>query len=352
MLLVGGFAVLLAKRIPGGFVPDEDNGYFFANIQLPDASSLERTDAVAKRVETIIGQTPGIEYVTTVTGYSLVSGAYASNTAFLFVSLKPWEDRKAKELHAFALMARLNQQLANEVKEAFAVTFGPPPIIGLGSGSGFTMMLQDRSGGTPEFLAQNVEQFLAAARKRPEIGAARTVYRATVPQIFADIDRDKVTKLGIPVTDVNTTLGALLGGAYVNDFNRFGRTYKVYLQAEPQYRADVGSSRSRPRRGTTSRSTPCCRPDPPPDLSSPTASTCTARPRSPECPRSATARRRHSLRWRRRRRRYCRRGWATAGRTSPTRRRRRRGRRAWCSLLPSSWCSWSWRPSTRAGRCP
>ena len=241
VLLVGGFAVLIAKRIPGGFVPDEDNGYFFANIQLPDAASLERTDAVTKKVEAIIGQAPGVEYVTTVTGYSLVSGAYASNTAFLFVSLKPWDDRKAKELHAFAISAAINRQLAKEIKEAFAVTFGPPPIIGLGSGSGFTMMLQDRSGGTPEFLAQNAEQFLAAARKRPEIGAARTVYRATVPQIFADIDRDKVTKLGIPVTDVNTTLGALLGGAYVNDFNRFGRTYKVYLQAEPQYRADVKS---------------------------------------------------------------------------------------------------------------
>src|SRR5882724_12056181 len=229
VLLVGGLAVLIAKRIPGGFVPDEDNGYFFANIQLPDASSLERTDAVAKKVEAIIGRAPGIQYVTTVTGFSLVSGAFASNTAFMFISLKPWDDRKAKELHASAIMAALNRQLGKEVQEGFAVTFGPPPIIGLGSGSGFTMMLQDRSGGTPEFLAQNAEQFLSAARKRPEIGAARTVYRANV------------TQLGIPVTDVNTTLGALLGGAYVNDFNRFGRTYKVYLQAEPQYRADVKS---------------------------------------------------------------------------------------------------------------
>src|SRR5205823_11417397 len=178
---------------------------------------------------------------TAITGFSLVTGAFASNTAFLFVSLKPWEERRATSEHAFEMVRALNARLRREVKEAFAVTFGPPPIIGLGSGSGFTMMLQDRSGGTPEFLAQNVEQFLSAARKRPEIGAARTVYRATVPQIFADIDRDKVTKLGIPVTDVNTTLGALLGGAYVNDFNRFGRTYKVYLQAEPQYRADVKS---------------------------------------------------------------------------------------------------------------
>ncbi|BDG01936.1 efflux RND transporter permease subunit [Anaeromyxobacter oryzae] len=232
-------AVVVARRIPGGFVPDEDNGYFFANIQLPDAASLERTDAVSKKVEALIGKAPGVEYVTTISGYSLVSGAYASNTAFLFVSLKPWEERKAKEEHAFALMAALNRELAAKVPEAIAVTFGPPPIIGLGSGSGFTIMLQDRSGGSPEFLADNVEKFLAAARKRPEIGSARTTFRAAVPQIFADIDRDKVTKLGVPVTDVNSTLGALLGGTYVNDFNRFGRTYKVYLQAEPEYRGDV-----------------------------------------------------------------------------------------------------------------
>src|SRR5512138_2816949 len=239
VVLFAGLAVVIAGRIPGGFVPDEDNGYFFANIQLPDASSLERTDAVAKKVEEIIGKTKGVEYVTTITGYSLVSGAYASNTAFLFVSLKPWEERKAKEEHAFALISALNRQLAAKVPEAVAVTFGPPPITGLGSGSGYTIMLQDRSGGTPEFLAQNAEKFVAAARKRPEIGSARTVYRARVPQIFADIDRDKVTKLGVPVTDVNASLGALLGGTYVNDFNRFGRTYKVYLQAEPEYRADV-----------------------------------------------------------------------------------------------------------------
>src|SRR3954470_11157323 len=241
VLLFAVFAGLIAQRIPGGFVPDEDNGYFFANIVLPDASSLERTDAVSKRVEEIIGKTPGVQYVTTITGYSLVSGAYASNTAFLFVSLKPWEERKSKEQHSFALVNALNRKLAVEVPEAVAVTFGPPPIIGLGSGSGFTIMLQDRGGGTPEFLAKNVNDFLAAARKRPEIGSANTFFRATVPQVFADIDRDKVTKLGVPVTDVNTTLGALLGGTYINDFNRFGRTYKVYLQAEPEYRANVRS---------------------------------------------------------------------------------------------------------------
>ncbi|MFL5458248.1 MAG: efflux RND transporter permease subunit [Myxococcales bacterium] len=241
VVLITVGAVFFAGKIPGGFVPDEDNGYFFANIQLPDAASLERTDAVSKKVEEIIGKTTGVEYVTTVTGYSLVSGAYASNTAFLFVSLKPWEERKAKEEHSFELINSLNRQLAREVPEAIAVTFGPPPIIGLGSGSGFTMMLQDRSGGSPQFLSENVNKFLAAARKRPEIGRANTFYRSSVPQVFADIDRDKVTKLGIPFTDVNTALGSLLGGTYVNDFNRFGRTYKVYLQAEPEYRANVKS---------------------------------------------------------------------------------------------------------------
>jgi HAE1 family hydrophobic/amphiphilic exporter-1 len=241
VVLITAGAVLIVGKIPTGFVPDEDNGYFFANVQLPDAASLERTDAVAKKVESLIGKAPGVEYVTTITGYSLVTGAFASNTAFLFVSLKPWGERKAKGEQAFALMASLNRQLAAAVPEAAAVAFGPPPIIGLGSGSGFTLMLQDRSGGTPQFLAGNAEKFLAAVRKRPEIGSARTVYRANVPQIFADIDRDKVTKLGVPVTDVNSTLGALLGGTYVNDFNRFGRTYKVYLQAEPEYRGDVKS---------------------------------------------------------------------------------------------------------------
>src|SRR3954471_15546164 len=181
VLLITGLAVLFAGKIPGGFVPDEDNGYFFTNIQLPDAASLERTDAVSKKVEEIIGKTTGVEYVTTVTGYSLVSGAYASNTAFLFVSLKPWEERKAPSEHSFELINSLNRQLAREVPEAIAVTFGPPPIIGLGSGSGFTMMLQDRSGGSPQFLSENVNKFLAAARKRPEIGRAKNLFRAERP---------------------------------------------------------------------------------------------------------------------------------------------------------------------------
>ena len=237
--LVAALAVLVGKQIPGGFVPDEDNGYFLVNVQLPDAASLERTDAATRRVEEVIASMKGVEYTTAITGYSLLTGAYASNTAFIFVSLKPWEERAAKEEHVFEIQRAINAKCAAAIPEAAVYAFGPPAIPGLGTGSGFTLFLQDRSGNTPEYLAAAVQKYVTAVRQRPEIGSANTVFRATVPQVFADIDRDKVLKLGVPLSDVNTTIGALLGGWYVNDFNRFGRVYKVYLQAEPEYRTDV-----------------------------------------------------------------------------------------------------------------
>ena len=241
-VLVGVFAVLavvIAGRIPGGFIPDEDNGYFLAALQLPDASSLERTDAATRKVEQILMRNPAVAYTTTIAGYSMLSGAYASNTGFFFVSMKPWGERKAKEHRVFEVMRALNVEFAREIPEATAFAFGPPPIPGLGTGSGFSFMLQDRSGGTPEYLAGNLAKFMAAVKKRPEIGMANSIYRAAVPQIFADVDRDKVLKLGVPLTDVLTTMGSYLGGNYVNDFNRFGRVYKVFLQAEPEYRTKV-----------------------------------------------------------------------------------------------------------------
>ena len=241
-VLVGVFAVLavvIAGRIPGGFIPDEDNGYFLAAVQLPDASSLERTDATTRKVEQILMKNPAVAYTTTIAGYSMLSGAYASNTGFFFVSMKPWEERKAREHRVFEVMRALNAEFAREVPEATVFAFGPPPIPGLGTGSGFSFMLQDRSGGTPEYLAQNLGKFMAAVKKRPEIGMANSIYRAAVPQIFADVDRDKVLKLGVPLTDVLSTMGSYLGGSYINDFNRFGRVYKVFLQAEPEYRTKV-----------------------------------------------------------------------------------------------------------------
>ncbi|HVP66658.1 MAG TPA: multidrug efflux RND transporter permease subunit [Anaeromyxobacteraceae bacterium] len=237
--VVSALAVVVATRIPSGFIPDEDNGYFMVAVQLPDASSLERTDAVCRRVEEILAGDPTVEYATTITGYSMLSGAYASNTGFFFVSMKPWHDRKEAAQRVFEVMQALNVQFARQLPEATVFAFGPPPIPGLGTGSGFSFMLQDRSGGTPELLAENLDKFLAAARKRPEIGRASSVFRAAVPQVFADVDTDKVLKVGVPLTDVLSTMGSYLGGNYINDFNRFGRVYKVFLQAEPEYRRSV-----------------------------------------------------------------------------------------------------------------
>ena len=226
----------LFRLVPGGFVPEEDQGYFLINIQLPDAASLERTDQVSAKIEAMLAETGGIEAVTTVAGYSLLTGSYSPNNSFVFVSLKPWADRGAADLHVNAIVASLNRGFMFGIPEAVAFAFGPPAIPGLGTGSGFSLMLQDRGGNTPSYLGQQARQFIENAGKRPEIGGMITAFRADVPQIFADIDQSKVLKLGVSPADVNTTLGAFLGGSYVNDFNRFGRLFKVYVQAEPEYR--------------------------------------------------------------------------------------------------------------------
>jgi HAE1 family hydrophobic/amphiphilic exporter-1 len=230
--------VVLVQKIPGGFVPEEDQGYLLINVLLPDAASLERTDAVMKKVEGILEKNEAIEGFNTISGFSLLTGSYSSNMGFFFVQLKPWEERTTEESHANGVLAALNRAFAQQIPEAGAVAFGPPAIPGLGTGAGFTMQLQDRSGGSPEYLAEQAATFMAAARQRPEIGRIGSLFRATVPQIYADIDRSKVLKSGVPLGDVNTTLGALLGSSYVNDFNKFGRVYKVYVQAEPEYRRD------------------------------------------------------------------------------------------------------------------
>jgi HAE1 family hydrophobic/amphiphilic exporter-1 len=230
--------VVLVKQIPGGFVPEEDQGYIMVNAQLPDAASLERTDAVMKKAEAILQQNHAIEGFNTISGYSLLTSAYSSNMGFFFVQLKPWHDRHTEEEHANGVVAALNKAFQQQIPEAGVIAFGPPSIPGLGTGAGFTMQLQDRTGNSPDYLAAQTARFMEAARKRPEIGRIATLYRASVPQIYADIDRSKVLKSGVQLTDVNTTLGALLGSSYINDFNRFGRVYKVYLQAESDFRRD------------------------------------------------------------------------------------------------------------------
>ncbi len=238
LLMLVGLTVLsglMGWRLPTGFVPDEDQGYLYVNVQLPDASSMERTDAVCKQVEAILASTPGVGDYNTVAGYSLISQSSATYNAFFFVSLKPWEERTTEETKFLGVLAALNRQLA-DVSGAVAFAFLPPAIPGIGTGGGFSMMLQDRSGQDIAFLEDQTQRFLDAARKRPELAGLFTPLRAAVPQVFADVDRDKTLKQGVDIASVYTTLQAFMGGVYVNDFNRFGRQWKVFLQAEPEYR--------------------------------------------------------------------------------------------------------------------
>lgn len=231
--------ILLFRNVPGGFVPEEDNGYFLINLQLPDASSLQRTDEVCKKVERILAETEGIDNYTTIAGYSIISNVVSSNVGGFFISLKEWGERTETSQRSFEMVEALNKRFAAEIPEAIVYVFGPPAIQGLGTGAGFTFMLQDKSGNTPQDLGVQVERFITEAKKRPEIGRIATFYRTNVPQIFASVDRDKVLKQGVTIADVNTTLGSLLGANYVNDFNRFGRTYKVYLSAEGEFRNET-----------------------------------------------------------------------------------------------------------------
>jgi hydrophobic/amphiphilic exporter-1 (mainly G- bacteria), HAE1 family len=229
----------LFKKVPGGFIPEEDNGYFIAVLQLPDASSLERTDNVSKKIEQILSEIKGIGSYTTVTGYNLMSGSSSSNTATFFISLKPWSERKEASLSSFSLIEQVNERLSTEVTEAIAYAFGPPAIQGLGNGSGFSFMLQDKSGNTPEALAQMTQKFVTEARKRPEIGSIMSLYQANVPQIYLEVNREKALKQGVDLSSISMTIGSLLGADYINDFNRFGRIYKVFLSSEDKYRNEI-----------------------------------------------------------------------------------------------------------------
>jgi hydrophobe/amphiphile efflux-1 (HAE1) family protein len=233
--------LLLFKIVPGGFIPEEDQAYLMANLQLPDAASLQRTDRAAEKVEAILAAESAVESFTTVTGYSFLSGASATNSVFFFIQLKDWDERPDAEDVANNVAHRLNGKLAL-INEGIAMAFGPPAIPGLGSGSGFSMMLQDRGGNAPDYLDEQTQAFIAAAAERPELSGLFSTYRSSVPQIYMDVDIQKTMKLGIEPADVNQTLGAYLGGAYVNDFNRFGRLYKVYVQAENEYRQEIADS--------------------------------------------------------------------------------------------------------------
>ncbi len=189
-----------------------------------------------KKVEEILGKTEGVQYYTTIGGFSLLTRISASYQGFFFIGFKPWDDRTKPELGARSIVDNLNRVLATQVPEAVAFSFMPPSIPGLGNAGGFSLWLQDRSGGSVELLDQNLQKFLAAARERPELAGVASQFSAAVPQIFADVDRDKVLKQGVAVGDVYQTLQAYLGGLYLNQFNRFGRQWRVFLQAEGEER--------------------------------------------------------------------------------------------------------------------
>ena len=225
-----------SHQVPSSFLPDEDQGYAYINLQLPNGASLERTTAVAADIEKIILNTPGVKSSTAAVGFSLLSFVRTSYNAFFVVTFKPWDERTSRAEQFQAIKARLNQQLSR-LPAGIAFAFSPPAIPGVGTAGGFTFILEDRSGGDIQFLSKNLSTFMEAARKRPEIASLSTTFLPSVPQEFVDVDRDKVLKQGVNLNDVYRTIQAFMGGYFINYFNRFGRQWQVYIEAEGEDRA-------------------------------------------------------------------------------------------------------------------
>jgi hydrophobic/amphiphilic exporter-1 (mainly G- bacteria), HAE1 family len=240
LVLSGVAGVFFGSRVPSSFLPDEDQGYLYVNMQLPNAASQERTSAAARQVEKTLANIPGVEYTTSVVGFSLLSYVRTSYNAFFWITLKPWDERKSRTEQFQAIKARLNQELGR-LPAGTVFSFSPPAIPGVGTAGGFQFVLQDRAGRNVQFLANNLAKFLAAARKRPEIGTISTTFLPSVPQQFVNVNRDKVLKQGVALTDVYNTIQAYMGGFFINYFNDFGRTWQVYVEAEAPYRANTGN---------------------------------------------------------------------------------------------------------------
>ncbi len=239
VLVACGLAgVFFGSRVPSSFLPDEDQGYVYVNMDLPNAASLERTSAAARQVEEILANTPGVQYTTSVVGFSLLSFVRTTYNGFFFVTLNPWSRRETRAEQFQEIKQRLNQQLS-KLPQGTAFSFSPPAIPGVGTSGGFQFVLEDRAGRDVPFLAGNLEKFLAAARKRPEIGSVSTSFLPSVPQKFLEVDREKVLKQGVAVSDVYRTIQAFMGGLFINYFNDFGRTWQVYVEAEAPYRSNM-----------------------------------------------------------------------------------------------------------------
>jgi HAE1 family hydrophobic/amphiphilic exporter-1 len=238
LFLLVGVAVLtafLGKGVPVSFLPEEDQGYMYAGVQLPDAASLQRTDAIMKQAEEILSTTPGVKYYSSVVGYSMLSQVQNTYSGFFFITLEEWGLRKKPEEEYVAIMANLNRAFRS-IPGAIGFAFSPPAIPGIGTAGGVTFLLEDRAGKDIGFLVENVDKFVVAARQRPELASVTSTFRPTVPQLFVNVDRDKVLKQGVNLADVYKTLQCFMGGAFVNYFNRFGRQWQIYVQAEGDYR--------------------------------------------------------------------------------------------------------------------
>ena len=241
LLLLIGFGLVafaFGRGIPMGFLPDEDQGFFYANLQLPDAASLQRTDAVCREIESILSRTDGVRYTTTVAGFSMLSGVQSSYCGFFFVTLDPWKDRKKLVEQYQVIKGKLNLELIR-IPEASAFAFSPPAIPGLGVAGGVTFVLEDRADRGAGYLASNVDTFLRAARQRAELARVTTTLLPSVPQKYIEVDRDKALKQNVALSDIYNTLQTFLGGSFVNYFSRFGRQWQVYIQADNAFRRDA-----------------------------------------------------------------------------------------------------------------
>jgi HAE1 family hydrophobic/amphiphilic exporter-1 len=231
--------VLIGAKLPTGFLPQEDQGYMYAALQLPDASSLQRTDDAGQKITKALLSTPGIEGVVAVNGFSLLTLTQSTNTAFFFVTLKPWDQRKSHEQQLAAIQQNVQRKLMG-VSDGIAFNFPPPAIPGIGTSGGVTLMIEDRSGSdNPAFLTKNLYAFLGAASKRKEIAAAIPSYLPAVPQLYADVDREKASQQQVDLNNVYTTMQTFMGGFLVNYFNRFGRQWQTYVEAEGGSRTDI-----------------------------------------------------------------------------------------------------------------
>lgn len=243
LVIVGGGIWGLGKFVPGGFIPDEDKGYLFVAIELPEGASLQRSDAVLRQVEAIVGGTKGVRSALGISGMNILNNLSVPNAALMFVGLESWEERAGSGLSSSEIAAQWNKKFY-AIPGARVFAFGPPALPGYGSVSGFTMQLQERSGGGIKELTDALTKVQAAAAKRPEIGRISTTFSPSTPQLSVELDREKARTLGVPVNSVFQTLQAYLSGLYVNDFVKFGRVYKVFLQAEPEFTStpdDIGA---------------------------------------------------------------------------------------------------------------